>query len=390
MSWFLAISCVYLVAVTFVSSSRHTQESLLDHLAIDNCDNHAEQPEAVLSPSNTGLRCVTASDEKVSDYTYFDNVRMTVGNTPMYTVFQGLLDFTDNTPRFCFDKDNKLAEFDINFKNNNPLETSRVELTPCRTGGYWTNGKVFCSPPECSKYLRQPKNAEYFEEELHVTMNMKDLNEIPVNGPRGGASMIKYASGSDHRLIYNITSNTTQYLTTDQFFSYCSKFGPCYKGEFLGRTDLLYSHGGWPPMILKRQGDQVLLILRYDPRSFVYREKSPLVSCKRKSENDFELCDSPTGSYSWRKIWKASLPYKKEWLSLRFLTRWSYKHDCLIQVTDTETQEELVNYTGPCGRYADMKLGNYPYAKVGISNKGLSGSVKMRFRDVILIQKGPV
>lgn len=74
------------------------------------------QPEAVLSPSNTGLRCVTASDEKVSDYTYFDNVRMTVGNTPMYTVFQGLLDFTDNTPRFCFDKDNKLAEFDINFK----------------------------------------------------------------------------------------------------------------------------------------------------------------------------------------------------------------------------------------------------------------------------------
>jgi hypothetical protein len=245
---------------------------------------------------------------------------------------------------------------------------------------------VFCSPPECSKYLHQSTNTDYFEEELYVTLNMHDLANMKM---QNGVIITQFHGNPDHRLIYNITTNQTHLLSTDEFLNYCNLYGPCYKGRFHNRNDILYLFAGFPPLIMEtdNHGD-ISIGVRYDPRDFVLLEKIPPRPCLFKSTMDYELCESPTGYHSWRRLWQRPLPYHKEWLTLHWLVRWSYKHDCIIEVTDTETGEVLVDYTGPCGRHVDMKMGNFPYAKVGMYNGGVDVPVKMRFRDIRIIQTG--
>ena len=85
-----------------------------------------------------------------------------------------------------------------------------------------------------------------------------------------------------------------------------------------------------------------------------------------------------------------SIPYKKEWLSLHWSVKWSYKHDCIIRIRDTDTDEIIVDYKGPCSRPSDMALGNYPYANVGLFTTGVDVPVGMRFRDIKLHKTGAV
>lgn len=85
-----------------------------------------------------------------------------------------------------------------------------------------------------------------------------------------------------------------------------------------------------------------------------------------------------------------SIPYKKEWLSLHWSLKWSYKHDCIIKVRDTETDEIIVDFKGPCGRPSDMALGNYPYANVGLFTTGVDYPLRMRFRHIKLHKTGAV
>lgn len=238
---------------------------------------------------------------------------------------------------------------------------------------------MFCAPEECGQYLRQPE-LDYFVNELSVSVNMNDLDKLPK-----GTSIIKFIGGPDHRLVYDVTENSTKYYDTQNFLKLCEKYGPCYKGKFLGNDSLLYFQGGWPPMVMQKTDNAVFIGLRFDPRNFIFPEKSLPQSCEYTADELSGTCDSPSGSHTWMKLWESSLPYKKEWLSLKFITVWSYKKDCLIEVTDTVTGENLVWFQGPCGRYADMKLGNYPYPKVGVySRSGASGLVQMRFRDIIV------
>lgn len=245
---------------------------------------------------------------------------------------------------------------------------------------------MFCSPPECSKYLHQPTNTDYFEEELYVTLNMHDLANMKM---QNGVIITQFHGSPDHRLIYNVTTNQTYLLSTDEFLNYCNLYGPCYKGRFHNRSDILYLFAGFPPLIMETDNHGNISIgVRYDPRDFVLLEKIPPRPCLIKSTMDYELCESPTGYHSWRRLWQRPLPYHKEWLTLHWLVRWSYKHDCIIEVTDTETGEVLVDYTGPCGRHVDMKMGNFPYAKVGMYNGGVDVPVKMRFKDIRIIQTG--
>lgn len=259
-------------------------------------------------------------------------------------------------------------------------------MVACRNAGYWTNGKVFCSPPECSKYLRQPKDTDYFEEEMYVTLNMNDLSSLKM---RKGVIITKFHGNPDHRLIYNITTNQTHLLSTDEFLNYCTLYGPCYKGKFHNRSDILYLFAGFPPLIMKRDKRGTIYIgVRYDPRDFVLLEKIHPRPCLFKSNIDYELCESPTGYHSWKRLWQKPLPYHKEWLALHWFVRWSYKQDCIIKVTDTETGEVLVDYTGPCGRHVDMKMGNYPYVHIGMYSGGVNVPVKMRFKDIKIIQTG--
>ncbi|CAG2191015.1 unnamed protein product [Mytilus edulis] len=366
---FSVYSPVYVLSVLGISGAI----SIDEYLAVDNCDKYKQQ-SAVPLPTTGDPRCITVTK---------DNKRINDGRL-LYTSFTDQLDFKDNTPRFCFDQSNKLVAFDASFDSNTPDEVATVEITPCREAGYWTNGNVFCNVPECSKYVEQT-NTDYFEDELHVTVNMKDLFEIPVTGlgVTRGFNVIKFDGTPDHRLIYNTKTNLTKKLDSEKFKDYCSLYGPCVEGMFLGRSDLLYLKGGRPPLVFKRQGDEVFIVLRYDPRMFAFRDRPPYVSCYYTPDKTSEECDSPTGSFKWTKLWQSSLPYEKEWLSLRFFTRWSSKQDCIIRVTDTETGTDLVNFTGPCGRYADMDLGNFPYPRVGLFGKGINGSAKLRFKDLI-------
>lgn len=233
--------------------------------------------------------------------------------------------------------------------------------------------------------MRQP-DVDYFIEGLSVSVNMYDLEKLP-----DGTSIIKFIGGPDHRLVYNLASNGTLYMKTEEFLKLCQDQGPCYKGKFLGNKDILYLQGGWPPMVMMKKGGKAFIGIRYDPRIFIFPEKSLNKTCDYKDDQGVGSCASPSGYHSWRKLWQSTLPYKKEWLSLDFITKWSYKQDCEIEVIDSDTKEHLVNYKGPCGRYADMKLGNYPYPKVGVySRSGAKEEVKMRFRDIMLNRLGPI
>lgn len=262
-------------------------------------------------------------------------------------------------------------------------EISRVEATPCRAGGYWTNGKVFCSPPECSKFLNQPKDDRYFEEILIVAVNMHDLRSLP-----DGTSIIRFMGTSDHRLVYNKIKNTTDYLLTEEFLALCEKYGPCYKGKFLNNDTILYMHGGRPPLTMKKMGDKVIIGLRHDPREFIYPEKDLKTRCSYKKDIESEECDSPTGKHTWKILWNATLPYKggeSEWGGFIFNTKWSL-HNCKIFINYLSSKEEnIVNYEGPCGRYADMKIGNFPYPKIGVFGRRKDeGNFKMRFGQTLI------
>lgn len=221
---------------------------------------------------------------------------------------------------------------------------------------------------------------------MYVTLNMNDVSSLKM---RKGVIITKFYGNPDHRLIYNITTNQTHLLSTDEFLNYCTLYGPCYKGKFHSRSDILYLFAGFPPLIMKRDKRGTIYIgVRYDPRDFVLVEKIHPRPCLFKSNIDYELCESPTGYHSWKRLWQKPLPYHKEWLALHWFVRWSYKQDCIIKVTDTETGEVLVDYTGPCGRHVDMKMGNYPYLQLGMYSGGLNVPVKMRFKDIKIIQTG--
>lgn len=268
------------------------------------------------------------------------------------------------------------------FCSEDPKTLSRVEVTPCRTGGYWTNGKVFCSPPECEAFLSQPKDTQSFYQIFGISINMNDLNNLP-----DGTTIMKFASPSDHRRIYNIVTNETRYLSTKEFLDLCQSEGPCYKGKFLGNDNILYQFGGHPLLQMKIKSGKLVIGMRYDPREFLYPEKDLLTRCRFRDGESSGKCDSPSGFHTWKILWESSLPFYKEWLTLHINISWSYKQNCKIKISDVEYGISLVEFEGPCGRQTEMKLGNYPYPKFGVygRDKKGNGEYKMKFRNIILI-----
>jgi len=70
--------------------------------------------------------------------------------------------------------------------------------------------------------------------------------------------------------------------------------------------------------------------------------------------------------------------------------RWSYKQDCIIKVTYSDTGDILVDYSGPCGRHYEMKMGDFPYPQIGLySPGGITSNVKMRYKDITYISYNP-
>lgn len=228
---------------------------------------------------------------------------------------------------------------------------------------------------------------DYFQEELYVTYNMIDLFNSQVDKK---VTVTGFYIPNDPRMIYNVTSNKTQTLSTNQFFALCRRYGPCFNGHFLKRTDIFYSWGDIPVLTMRIDRGRVFIWLRYDINSFFW---SPLIKspfCKFNIARKHSLCRTPVGRFIWRRLWMESIPYKKEWLSLHWSLKWSYKHDCIIKVRDTETDEIIVDFKGPCGRPSNMALGNYPYANVGLVTTGVDYPLRMRFRDIKVHKTGAV
>lgn len=269
-----------------------------------------------------------------------------------------------------------------------PRQKVRAETTSCRAGGHWTNGTIMCAPPgpECANVNLLP-STKYYEEELHVTLNMADVANIKA---KRTVVLTQFHGASDPRLVYNQTSNQTEVLSSEEFFKYCTLYGPCERGKFLGANYLFYLFAGFPPLFLKRdKRGSVYIGVRNDPRMFGLLEKGKPRPCLFKRNLDYELCESPVGLHSWTKLWKTSLPYHKEWLALHWFVRWSYKQDCIIRVTDNDTGDILVDFKGPCGRHYEMKMGDFPYPKVGLYIPGgVEVPISMRYRDIKFIFHG--
>lgn len=208
---------------------------------------------------------------------------------------------------------------------------------------------------------------------------MKDLSNssTPMK-----AVVTEFSSASDPRQIYNLFTNTTAMLTTEEFFEYCELYGPSYDGRFLNRIILFYSAREFPLLIMKFEESVVYIAVKYDPREFVWVPRLKPPKCSYDPELKLMQCRTPSGTYYWRRLWEAPLPYKKEWLSVHWVVKWSYKHDCVIKVTDTETNDVLVNYEGPCGQPYHMSLGYYPYVSVGLLTANINVPIGMRFRDI--------
>lgn len=66
--------------------------------------------------NKTNLRCGTVLPEEVSTKVYYDDRKLMVGKTTIYTVFQGNLTHHDNTPEYCFDENNNLKSFNVKLK----------------------------------------------------------------------------------------------------------------------------------------------------------------------------------------------------------------------------------------------------------------------------------
>lgn len=260
------------------------------------------------------------------------------------------------------------------FFSDNPDKVARYELTACRAGGYWTNGKIFCEPPECQAFTQQPLDIDYFRQELSLTVNMFDVNDFP-----NDTVFIKFMGTPDDRLVYDVQSNTSTYYTTQQFLDLCDSDGPCFKGRFIGNDNLLYSQGGRPPFAVKKMGDKVIIGLRYDPRPFVYPESLAPRRCRYEEGKSWDMCDSPAGTQSWKILWESRLPSYQQWMQFTFDIKWSEKHDCKIAL---EVNNQRFHFHEPCGRYSDMKLGNYPFPKIGIYTGSGVGDHQIRFRDI--------
>lgn len=259
--------------------------------------------------------------------------------------------------------------------SDDPTKVARYEFTSCRAGGFWTNGIIFCEPEECKDFINRPADIDYFHEKLDITINMDDVNSFPDD-----TLFIKFMGSPDDRLVYDIQANTTNYYTTQEFLDLCKSEGGCFKGRFGANDNLLYSYGGRPPMAMKKMGDKVILGLRYDPRPFVFPEKLAPRRCRYEEGKSSDICDSPSGVQAWQILWESQLPYAHEWLELKFDIYWSHTNDCKIKVYNGNNI--LVDFVGPCGRYSDMKLGNYPFPKIGIMTGSGVGDHQMRFRNI--------
>lgn len=267
------------------------------------------------------------------------------------------------------------------FCSESPQKLVGVELTPCR-GSYWTNGKVICFPWECDRFsYRNGKYDGTSYRNLDVEINMHDLNKLP-----DGTSIIKFEGSSDPRTIYNIELNETDYLTTQQFLSFCKDDGPCYKGKFLKNNNVLYQYGGRPPLEMMKLGNKAVIGFRYDPRDFIFPEKSLDKRCSFKANVSSEICNSPSGRHAWKILWQFPLPFPQEWLKINFFVGFSYLTDCTfdLYVYINGKKKQFLSAKSPCGQHADMKLGHYPYPTVGVygKDKNGDGEFKMRFRGI--------
>lgn len=66
-------------------------------------------PEVVLpNVDANGLRCITTGVES--------NGRMNAGEATIYEIHHGPLNCYDDTPQYCFDRNNNLASFYLNFE----------------------------------------------------------------------------------------------------------------------------------------------------------------------------------------------------------------------------------------------------------------------------------
>ena len=188
------------------------------------------------------------------------------------------------------------------------------------------------------------------------------------------------------RMVYNQTGNTTAVLSDKEFYEYCLFYGTCNNGKFEGTDKLFDLFAQFTPQFLKRdKRGSVYIGVRNDPRLFGLIEKTKPHPCLFKSKKDCELCESPFGLYSWRTVWTMSLPCYQECVSLHWFIRWSYKHDCIIKVTDSDTRDMLVDYCGPCGRHYEMKMEDFPYSQIGLYIPGgIANNVKMCYKTLLI------
>lgn len=65
--------------------------------------------------NENNMRCAKVAPEKVSTDAYYDDKKLMVDTTTIYTAFQGQLTYHDNTPKYCFDNNNNLKSFNFHF-----------------------------------------------------------------------------------------------------------------------------------------------------------------------------------------------------------------------------------------------------------------------------------
>jgi hypothetical protein len=56
----------------------------------------------------------------------------------------------------------------------------------------------------------------------------------------------------------------TAMVTTEEFFEYCERYGPCYDGRFLNRIILFYSAREFPLLIMTFEESVVYIAVQYD------------------------------------------------------------------------------------------------------------------------------
>ena len=201
-----------------------------------------------------------------------------------------------------------------------------------------------------------------------------------------GFLIMQFSGTPDPRLVYNRTSNSTFYTSTNQFRDLCSRFGPCKEGEFEKDSNLFYLARGYPPLVFGKSRNKTFISLRIDDRMFGFIEPGGTKRrCSLSMRKLEKTCATTTGLESYKILWQEDLPYKKDILKLHWDVTWSYAGNTVVKVRDTEAPsgEYLMDYSGRGGRYYEMKMGDYPSVRLGINEpKGMGQKASLTIEDI--------